>query len=345
MDPKSKKGTKNSDFFRIDSEGEITPIGGGQTSDDTGVSRIEPLFQDSPMMPEIPQANEWTAPLQDEPLAPDPFASAPMTPMAPAANDNTATGVSNVKPAKAGANFEVQADLMKAQVDSISRLASSEAVSGNQIDVLRKYISLKEAEAKDLKEQLRQTQGLLQKMTSEMGRATSAITDRNSNVDSLKSERDHLRKELQEIKDRYKGDLSQVRAEMEEKLRSTGKLDSDVEALYRQKEEWKEKIKDDLKKIKLKEREIETKHELLKRDMQALLDSKDKHLLELRKKCDALEFEQENLEDRLRKATFVLSSIDSKKKRLIETMRLAISLLEKVDSTDEYSSDDERKAG
>ena len=52
------------------------------------------------------------------------------------------------------------------------------------------------------------------------------------------------------------------------------------------------------------------------------------------------------LEDRLRKATFVLSSIESKKKRLIETMRLAISLLEKVDSTDEYQPEESsRKAG
>jgi len=341
-DTNSKKG--KSDFFKIDSEGEITPLGGAK--ENTGVSRIEPLFSGdlSPLAPEVPAAEsmapDWNnSPFQDEPIAETP----------PVRSDNTATGVGAPAPApkKGGNNFEVQADLMKPQVDSISRLSNSEAVSSNQVDVLRKYISLKEAEAKDLKEQLRQTQAMLQKMTTEMGRATSAITDRSSAMDSLKLERDALRKDLQELRDRYKGDLSQVRAEMEDKLRSTGKLDSDVEALFRQKEEWKEKIKDDLKKIKLKEREIETKHELLKRDMQALLDSKDKHLLELRKKCDALEFEQENLEDRLRKATFVLSSIDSKKKRLIETMRLAISLLEKVDSTDEYSSssDDERKAG
>ncbi len=349
-DTNSKKGTPKSDFFRIDSEGEITPIGGPKhpegRPENTGVSRIEPLFQSGdlgPLAPEIPPADapDWNNPtFKDEPLAADPV---------PHANDNTATGVGKIAPAtpkKGGANFEVQADLMKTQVDSISRLSTNEAVSSNQVDVLRKYISLKEAEAKDLKEQLRQTQGMLQKLTHEMGRATNAITDRGSMMESMKIERDSLRQELQDLKDRYRGDLSQVRSEMEEKLRSTGKLDSDVEALYRQKEEWKERIKDDLKKIKLKEREIETKHELLKRDMQALLDSKDKHLLELRKKCDALEFEQENLEDRLRKSTFVLSSIDSKKKRLIETMRLAISLLEKVDSTDEYtSSDDERKAG
>src|SRR5262245_6614276 len=79
-------------------------------------------------------------------------------PVAPA--ENTSTGVGSIK-SKAGTNFEVQADLMKPQVDSISRLASSEAVSSNQVDVLRKYISLKEAEAKDLKEQLRQTQAML----------------------------------------------------------------------------------------------------------------------------------------------------------------------------------------
>lgn len=259
--------------------------------------------------------------------------------------ENTSTGV-NVPPPNG--NLEVQMDLMKPQVDSISRLGNSAGVSTGQLDVLRKYISLKEAESKDLKEQLSQHQAMLKKLTGELQRATRAIQDRSGESEAVKSERDHFRKEFQELKDRHKGDVAQVRAELEERLRTTGKLDADVEAWYRQKEEWKEKIREDLKKIKLKEREIETKHELLKRDMQALLDSKDKHLLELRKKCDALEFEQEALEDRLRKSTFVLSSIDSKKKRLIETMRLAISLLEKVDSTDEYGGSDadpERKAG
>ncbi|MBI4405871.1 MAG: hypothetical protein HY537_17055, partial [Deltaproteobacteria bacterium] len=70
----------------------------------------------------------------------------------------------------------------------------------------------------------------------------------------------------------------------------------------------------------------------LKSDMQALLDSKDKQILELKKKENARELEMESMEDRVRRQETILSSIDSKKKRLIETMKLAISLLEEIDS-------------
>ncbi len=329
-DPKDKKDSNKSDFFRIDSEGEISPA---FPDSEGSLSRLEPFFpteEEASKTSESPASkplkNEWPATV---------FEAEPQP-------DNTATKA----PARSN-NLEVQMDLIKPQVDSISRLSSVDSDSTNQVEVLRKYISLKEAEAKDLKEQLKQHQAILNKMTAEMNRASSAIQERGGQLDSLKAERERYKRELQELKDRYAGDVAQVRAELEERLRNTGKLDSDVEALLKQKEEWKEKIREDLKKIKLKERELETKHELLKRDMQALLDSKDKHLLELRKKTDALELEQETLEDRLRRSTFVLSSIDSKKKRLIETMRLAISLLEKIDSTDEYTNSDEnqRKAG
>ena len=47
--------------------------------------------------------------------------------------------------------------------------------------------------------------------------------------------------------------------------------------------------------------------------MQALLDSKDRHVLELKKKSDALELEQETLEDRLRNSNSVLQVLSTPK--------------------------------
>ena len=137
-----------------------------------------------------------------------------------------------------------------------------------------------------------------------------------------------------------------MKSDYEERLHKSGNFEAQADDLVKRREEWREKLREDLKRIKLKERELENKYELLKRDTQALLDSKDKHVLELKKKNDALELELEGLEERLRRGNTVLGSIDSKKKRLVETMRLAISLLEEIDRTDPLADDDEeRKAG
>lgn len=114
-------------------------------------------------------------------------------------------------------------------------------------------------------------------------------------------------------------------------------LEKPMEVLAKEEKLWEEKVSEDLKRSKLKEREFENKMELLRRDSQTLLDSKDKHILELKQFVDALEQEKETLEDRLRAQQRHLDSIDAKKKRLVETMRLAITLLEELDSQSESS--------
>ncbi|NBT58619.1 hypothetical protein EBT16_07530 [bacterium] len=101
-----------------------------------------------------------------------------------------------------------------------------------------------------------------------------------------------------------------------------------------------------MKRIKLKERELENKYDLLRNDTQTLLDSKDKQLLDLKKKVDALNLELEQFDDRLRESANLLNGVGAKKRRLIETLKLAISLLEDIDKeTMSIAPDPERKAG
>jgi len=50
----------------------------------------------------------------------------------------------------------------------------------------------------------------------------------------------------------------------------------------------------------------------------------------------------ESLEDRLRNAAAAVSAVEAKKRRLIETLRLAISLLERMD---QLPDEDAKKAG
>jgi len=249
----------------------------------------------------------------------------------------------NLPPADSGRSEAIEE--LKPQVEDISNLPDDARLSTDQADVLKKYIAVKESEVRDLSDQHRQYEGFLKKITSQLETQTNRNRDLLSEMEVLRRREEHARAELKELRERHEDDVVRLKSDFEEKIRLSGGYEEQVEELHRKREEWKEKVKEDLKRIKLKERELENKYELLKRDMQALLESKDKHVLELKKKNDALELEMESLEDRLRQGNSVLGSIDSKKKRLIETMRLAITLLEDIDRSVDADDDQSRKAG
>lgn len=240
--------------------------------------------------------------------------------------------------------LEEQIHLLKPQVDDISRIPDQGSLTQDQIEILRKYISLKETEVRDMREQKRQYQTFLKKVSSQVEELTNRSRELATEVDVLRRRNEALNSDNRELRDKFSGDMKTLQGEMEEKLRKSGNYENQVDSLSREQDEWKAKVREELKRIKLKERELENKYELLKRDAQALLDSKDKHVLETKKKNDALELEMESLEERLRRSNTVLNAIDSKKKRLVETMRLAITLLESIDQLD-AGADDERKVG
>lgn len=311
-DQKRKDEESGIQFFRIDREGDIAPAFPRQPNepaappslgDAENFERMEPIFQ-------------------QEPTGTNAIAASP-----PLDNSNNAV--------------QKQLEKLQPQVETIARISSREELTDDQVDTLRKYISLKESEARDLKEQQRQYQSFLKKVTSQLDQVNRRHRDLLAELEVTKRREEKAREEAREIKARAVQEQAVLRNDYEDRIKRSGNVEADVQDLERKREEWKERVREELKRIKLKERELENKHELLKRDTQALLDSKDKHVLELKKKNDALEFEMETLESRLRRGNVVLSSIDQKKKRLIETMRLAITLLEQLDATSGQDDDND----
>ena len=278
---------------------------------------LEPMFPDEPArMEPVFEPSEELAPAVDEPvMTRDP----------------------------SEAFLEEQLHLLKPQVEDIAK--AGDELSADQAEVLKKYISLKEAEVRDLRDQQRQYQGVLKKVSSQLEAQSRKTRDALSELENVKRREEAVRADLSDLQSKMREDMAHLKSDFEDRLRKSGNYDQQVDDLMKQREEWREKVREDLKRIKLKERELENKYELLKRDTQALLDSKDKHVLELKKKNDALELELESLEDRLRRGNAVMGQIDSKKRRLVETMKLAISLLEEIDRAEVGAKDDERKAG
>lgn len=220
-----------------------------------------------------------------------------------------------------------------------------ESGGANEVGILKKYISLKEAEVADLKDQHKQYQAYFKKLSSEVKKYKGQSKEIFEALENARRHEESMKREIHKMRAKHEGELSLMRNDYEEKLKKSGNYQTEFNDLLKKKEEWKEKIKEDLKRIKLKERELENKYELLKRDTQALLDSKDRHLLELKNKNDAFELEMESLEDRLRNANALLADIEGKKRRLVETMKLALSLIEGLDENTPPSLEDKRKAG
>lgn len=233
--------------------------------------------------------------------------------------------------------LEEQLDSLKDQVAAVVNQENDHGLTTNETEILKRYISLKEAEARDLRDQHHQYQNHLRKISSELDKHSRKNRDLLSELENTRRREETLRREVGEMGEKHEEQMMLLRNDYEDRLRKLGSYENQVDDLMQKREEWRVKIKEDLKRIKLKERELENKYELLKRDMQALLDSKDKHVLELKKKGDALELEMESLEERLRAANNRLGAVGAKKKRLLDTMRLAQNLLESIDE-DDYSA-------
>jgi chromosome segregation ATPase len=235
---------------------------------------------------------------------------------------------------------------LEAQVNDIKNQAGEDPLTSNQIDILKRYIEIKEAEARDLRIQQEQYQDFSKKagvkidsLVKKNRKLTAELEEARRSVALLQSESDKERAHHTE-------QVIILKSDYDEKLRQAGATQDQFRELLRKREEFKEKVKEDLKRIKLKERELENKYELLRTDTQTLLDAKDKQILELKKKTDALDLELESLDEKLRETASVVNQVSVKKRRLIETLKLTISLLEDIDKeTVERDPLQERKAG
>lgn len=260
-------------------------------------------------------------------------------------NDSGLTSELQIERSETG--LEAQLTELKTQVDHLQQNAKKDALTNDQAELLKKYIALKETEVRDVREQQKQYRSFVKKLSQQLESLTQRNRELLTNLENTKRREESLRRDLQNTKERHEGELLLQKNDYEDRLSRYGNVKSEANQLEQRQQEWKEKVKEDLRRIKLKEKELENKYELLKRDTQALLDSKDKHVLELKKKKDALDFELEAFEERLRKANTVLSSIASKKHKLLDTLRLVMTLLEQIDAEADLASIEEesKKAG
>jgi len=237
-------------------------------------------------------------------------------------------------------------DLLEEEVKNIRSQMSENPLSSNQVDILKRYIELKEAEVRDLKHQQQQYQEHTEKSAIKLDSFIKHNRLLLAQVEEAHRTNARIQAEMEEERREHQEQMAVLRSDFEEKLKQAGATQDQLKDLMRKRDEFKEKVREDLKRIKLKERELENKYELLKNDTQTLLDAKDKQILDLRKKADALDLELEQFDERLRENSAVLNEVTIKKRRLIDTLKIAISLLEDIDKeTLSAVPDPNRKVG
>lgn len=369
-DDKKKKPTKQT-FFRINSQGELTET--EKTEMGPFNEKVEPNTIEPPeIVPIQEQLNEQS---HQEPVAvlPDPEITNPGLGQEPKNIQLTAEASDDLRaesePAKeevtneesapppipnqeiqeSGTSIEPSVTMQSppiGQEDSISESAvdlKPELPKDQSFETLRNYISLKEKEVADLKEQQKQYQNVVIKLKRTQGELSQSNLRLKEDLELARANEQLIKKEMLNLREKHENEIAILKNDFDQQKTQNSNFQEQVQELNRQKNIWREKISEDLKKIKIKEKELENRYELLKRDTETLLDSKDQQILDLKKKIDAFELELESLEERLRSEHAIINSIDGKKRRLIETLKLAISLLEQLDSSKDIS--EERKTG
>ena len=138
--------------------------------------------------------------------------------------------------------------------------------SSENVETLRNYISLKEKEVSDLKEQQRQYQNVLLKLKRSQEDLNRINLELQRDLDTAKSSESLLKKEVHTLREKHENEIAILKNDFEQQKLQSGSFEEQLAELTRQKTVWKDKISDDLKKIKLKEKELENKYELLKKD-------------------------------------------------------------------------------
>lgn len=140
-------------------------------------------------------------------------------------------------------------------------------------------------------------------------------------LEDLRDKQQHL---VRKLEMQHAEDLKALNARLENAQYQAQKAE-------RKFEEFRERVKVDLLKIRSRERDLGSKLELQKRDAEALLMAKDERLLAQKRDIDRLEFEIQNLKERMLEETERAEERAAKLTRALQSLRMAQGMLSGID--------------
>lgn len=207
--------------------------------------------------------------------------------------------------------------------------------SSQDVATLKEYITLKEKELSELgldlqraKEQL----ALASKKSSEMEYHYSKMQEQ---VQDFQKKLELLTRENEDMREQYAKELKSREQEIQTKVDKILMAERKLDMANKKYEELKDRVRRDIQQIRIHEKELEARLEILKKDSETLLQAKDKKLLEFRRKMDALEYEIEMLREKEEEATRKVKFWRDRMDRVLRALRLGSSLLESDEDLEE----------
>lgn len=175
--------------------------------------------------------------------------------------------------------------------------------------------------------------------------AQEKIKNLEAEVDRLRADNDELSNSAELIKQKvieYRSELQKVehdKANLEEILNSEIHIlksnlqfrDQEKSKFQQEIETLQARLKSDFKKIRVRERELENRLELLRVEKATLLKTKDEQILDLKRKIDQLQMENDNYRQKCVELNRTIEGNQDQFKRTVRALRLALTNLESKD--------------
>lgn len=210
----------------------------------------------------------------------------------------------------------------------------------SDVQTLKRYIDMKEKENNELQSHLNQAKDQLKLSTERMQLLEVESRQFLSEKRDMESKIKILSQELELLRKKFEDELQSKDHEHRSKSDRAILLERKLEQSEKLHEELKERVKKDIQNIRVKERELETKLELLKRDSETLLMAKDKKLLEFKRKLDAYEYEIEMLKEKQEISQKKGVVFKERSSRLLRLLKMGASLLENEELQDTAVSEE-----
>jgi hypothetical protein len=204
-------------------------------------------------------------------------------------------------------------------------------LSGDESQILKRYAALKERELREREARIEVLLKQITQLSSKLDKSDAERRRLTLGMEELQLEK----RNLIDLRDQHQHHLHKVESAHQENLRSMQlRLDNAAYQASRAERkllEFRERVRNDILKIRLRERELANKLELQKRDAEALLAAKDERLLAQKRDMDRLEFEIENLKDRMIEETRRAEERAAKLSRAVQSLKMAQGMLSGIE--------------
>jgi hypothetical protein len=213
------------------------------------------------------------------------------------------------------------------------------AVNAPDVDILKKYLLLREQDVAVLSNQLKASREQLLAFDKKLKEANGQILELRHVVgeqerrlaDGDRDQRfalESLQKENEELRFQAKVKTDRVRV-MEAQVREAT---DEIERL-------KERVRTDIRKIRVREKELENKLEIMRRDSEALIAARETKIIELKRKVDLLEFNIDLLQDQYSREKDGSAQLRERLGKAAQVVRVAGGLLDSPSKDSSQGSD------